>query len=388
MHTMRASYAGRRVLLTGHTGFKGSWLSLWLRELGAEVLGLSLDPPSVPSMHDALGLGGYIKGVYLDLADYTRLEAVMNDFRPEVVLHLAAQSLVRPSYARPLETLQANIMGTAHVLEACRHTPSVRAVLIVTSDKCYRNNEWVWGYRENDPMGGHDPYSVSKGCAELITASYIKSFFPPEKYGTHHSVAVASARAGNAIGGGDWGRDRLIPDCFRALHEGRTISIRYPGAVRLWQHVLECLSGYLLVGARLLEYGPRFGCGWNFAPIGMGDVWPVERVVKKVCELWGGGTYRVEAGSHPHEAHMLCLDCTKANVELGWWPRYPVAKALEITARWYREFHDNASPAALRRMTLLQIQEYGDAAPYVYAPGARTAGEEEPTRTVMHTYHP
>ncbi|MDL2207704.1 CDP-glucose 4,6-dehydratase, partial [Desulfovibrio sp. OttesenSCG-928-M16] len=235
-----AIYSGRRVLLTGHNGFKGSWLAFWLQSLGAEVLGLSLDPPGEPCLFDALGLGELVRGLRLDLNDYQGLAAVMADFRPEVVLHLAAQALVRPSYEQPIETLRSNIMGTAHVLEACRHTPSVRAVVIVTSDKCYRNNEWVWGYRENDPMGGHDPYSASKGCAELITASYIKSFFPPEDYGKSHQVAVASARAGNAIGGGDWGRDRLVPDCFRALHAGESVLIRYPTAVRPWQHVLEC----------------------------------------------------------------------------------------------------------------------------------------------------
>lgn len=351
-------YAGRRVLLTGHNGFKGTWLALWLRQMGAEVMGIAAEPPSMPNMHEAVKAGEVFSGRYVDIQDYGSLLNVVNEFQPEVVLHLAAQALVRPSYESPLHTLQTNIMGTAHVLEACRHTPSVRAVVIVTSDKCYRNNEWVWGYRENDPMGGHDPYSVSKGCAELVTTSYIKSFFPPETYGQTHRVAVASARAGNAIGGGDWGKDRLIPDCFRALHADKPIHIRFPTAVRPWQHVLECLSGYLLLGARLLQHGPQYGCGWNFAPIDMGDVWPVERVVKFICGLWGEGGYVVDRGAQPHEAHMLCLDCTKANIELGWRPRYKVPEALAQTTQWYQAWSRNPEPRHMRDVTLAQIDAY------------------------------
>ena len=279
------TYRGRRVLVTGATGFKGSWLCLWLQHMGADVLGIGLEPPSTPSMHMALELDKQVPTRRVDIKNQADITTCIQTFRPEIILHLAAQALVRPSYADPINTLNTNIMGTAHILEAARQCDSIRAVVIVTSDKCYRNNEWVWGYRENDPMGGHDPYSASKGCAELVTASYIKSFFAQETYGRTHHVAVASARAGNAIGGGDWGKDRLIPDCFRALHESKPIHIRYPSAVRPWQHALECLSGYLLLGARLYEEGPRYGCGWNFAPIDMGDVWPVERVVKRICSL-------------------------------------------------------------------------------------------------------
>ena len=357
---MQQVYTGRRVLVTGSTGFKGSWLCLWLKHMGAEVLGIGLEPPSVPSMHSALRLQEAVQHERVDIGALPQLEACVQKFQPEIVLHLAAQALVRPSYEAPITTLHTNIMGTAHVLEACRHAPSVRSIVIVTSDKCYRNNEWVWGYRENDPMGGHDPYSVSKGCAELITTSYIKSFFPHEKYGQTHHVAVASARAGNAIGGGDWGKDRLIPDCFRALHANTTIHIRYPTAVRPWQHALECLSGYLMLGAKLLEHGPKFGCGWNFAPIDMGDVWPVERVVKRICRLWGNGAYAVDKGVQPHEAHMLCLDCTKANIELGWRPRYTVAEALEQTTAWYRAWAENPDPAHMRQVTLDQISTYAN----------------------------
>lgn len=356
-------YKGRKVFVTGHTGFKGSWLTLWLKRLGAEVMGYSLPVSNSPAMFEALELSGLCRHVEGSVADYRTLRAAVEDFQPEIVLHLAAQPLVRPSYDDPLGTLESNVMGTAMLLDACRFTPSVRAVVIVTSDKCYRNNEWVWPYRENDPMGGHDPYSASKGCAELVTASYIKSFFSPERFGTDHHVAVASARAGNAIGGGDWGKDRLIPDCFRALHDGRTIKIRYPRAVRPWQHVLECLSGYLQLGAQLLEHGPKFGCGWNFAPIDMGDVWPVERVVRFICEKWGNGSYEVDSAPQPYEASMLCLDCTKANIELGWRPRYPVARALSETLGWYKEWSRNSDAAHMREYTLRQIETYVDALP-------------------------
>lgn len=363
LHALSSLYGGRRVLVTGNSGFKGSWLSLWLHSLGAQVLGVALDPPSEPAMFKELGLSEVINAQHASIDDFDRLQGIMKDFQPEIVFHLAAQALVRESYAQPIATLRTNIMGTAHVLEATRHVASVRAVVIVTSDKCYRNNEWVWSYRENDPMGGYDPYSASKGCAELITASYIKSFFPADKYGQDHQVAVASARAGNAIGGGDWGKDRLLPDCFRALHAGESITIRYPHAVRPWQHVLECLSGYLQLGGRLLEQGPRFGCGWNFAPIDMGDVWPVERVVRYICALWGDGRYEVCGGNHPHEANMLCLDCTKANIELGWRPRYKVAEALRVTAEWYRAWAHCPEPAYMREFTLKQIESYVESLP-------------------------
>jgi CDP-glucose 4,6-dehydratase len=353
-----AKYKKRRVLVTGHTGFKGSWLVLWLRHLGADSLGIALDPPGKPSMHEELRLDEMMNGRQLDITDFDALRDAVRAFQPEIVLHLAALSLVRPSYKDPLATLRTNIMGTANVLEACRQTPSVRSVVIVTSDKCYRNNEWVWSYRENDPMGGHDPYSASKGCAELVTASYIKSFFPQNEYGLSHNTAVASARAGNAIGGGDWGTDRLIPDCFRALHSGGHIHIRYPTAVRPWQHVLECLYGYLLLGAKLIEYGPRYACGWNFAPMDMGDIWSVERVVKHICRLWGDGRYVVDGDPQPHEAHMLCLDCTKSNIELGWRPRWRVAKALAMTAAWYKAWSDKPDAEHMRDVTLRQIEEY------------------------------
>ena len=358
MKNIYAIYADRRVLVTGYNGFKGTWLCLWLKRIGADVLGIGDSLPSTPNMNEAVAADSLVRGMRVDINDYAKLFSVVTEFKPEFVFHLAAQALVRPSYEDPLGTLSTNVMGTAHVLEACRHCPSVRSIVIVTSDKCYRNNEWVWGYRENDPMGGHDPYSASKGCAELITASYIKSFFGQESYGKTHHVAVASARAGNAIGGGDWGKDRLIPDCFRALHDGKPIHIRYPSAVRPWQHALECLSGYLQLGAHLYTTGPKYGCGWNFAPIDMGDIWPVERVVQRICTLWGNGSYEVDKGAQPHEAHMLCLDCTKANIEMGWRPQYKVAEALDVTVAWYREWSSNPDPIHMREVTMRQIDAY------------------------------
>lgn len=353
-----SQYAGKRILITGCNGFKGSWLTFWLHSLGANILGIGLDTPSNPCMFNILQLDELVKIQYVDIRNQPVLSAVMESFQPKIIFHMAAQALVRPSYEDPLGTLETNIMGTANVLEACRHCDSVCAVLIITSDKCYRNNEWVWGYRENDPMGGHDPYSASKGCAELITASYRNSFFPAEKYGLNHTVALASARAGNAIGGGDWGKDRLIPDCFRAMSRGESVQIRFPKAVRPWQHVLECLSGYLQLGAALLTEGPKYASGWNFAPNDMGDVWPVERVVRYICNMWGQGSYEIINTLQPHEAHMLCLDSTKANIELGWRPRLKVAQALELTTKWYKAWAENSTVAHMRSITQNQIKTY------------------------------
>lgn len=352
------AYAGKRVLVTGHAGFKGTWLSLWLAHLGASVCGISLNPASSPAMADLVGLETVVPGTRLDVRDATELAREMAARDPEVVFHLAAQALVRPSYADPLATFATNTMGVANLLNACRDLPSLRAVVIVTSDKCYQNNEWCWGYRENDPMGGHDPYSASKGCAELVTHSFANSFFPPATYGRSHQVAVASARAGNAIGGGDFALDRLIPDCVRAFVHGHIVRLRYPDSVRPWQHALECLSGYLTLGARLLESGPVFGGGWNFAPFPSGRPWPVSRVVETMAALWGQGHWEREPGDHPHEAKMLRLDCSKAVTELGWLPRWKVADALDVTVRWYRAWHAGVDARGLRELTLQHIHEY------------------------------
>jgi len=358
-------YNGTRVLVTGHTGFKGAWLCLWLKYMGAEVMGIGLEPPSEPSMHQVLNLEAMFAESRIDINEYSPLAAALQKFQPEIVFHLAAQALVRPSYEDPLGTLSTNILGTAHVLEACRNTPSVRAVVVVTSDKCYQNKEWCWGYRENDPMGGHDPYSASKGCAELVTASYTNSFFPSDLYGSKHHVAIASARAGNVIGGGDWGKDRLVPDCIRALCSGQSIRIRTPLAFRPWQHTMECLSGYLLLGERLLLHGPQFGGSWNFGPTDRSDIWPVERVVQHLCSQWGEGEYEIEGGEQPHEARMLSLDCSKALHELKWRPRYKVGQALAETVNWYKEWAADPSPEHMREFTIAQIQRYMEATPDV-----------------------
>ena len=352
------AYAGKRVLVTGHSGFKGAWLSLWLDRLGASVHGISLDLPSTPSMAELVDLDAVVRGARLDIRDAGALAAEVAAAAPEVVFHLAAQPLVRPSYDDPLGTFSANVMGVANLLDACRAVPSVWAVVIVTSDKCYQNNEWCWGYRETDPMGGHDPYSASKGCAELVTQSFTKSFFAPEQYGRAHQVAVASARAGNAIGGGDFGVNRLIPDCIRAFSVDQAVQSRYPDSVRPWQHALECLSGYLTLGARLLDSGPAFTGGWNFAPLPDGKPWTVAKIVEHVAAMWGSGSCEQEPGDHPHEAKMLRLDCSKAVQELRWRPRWDVGTALAATVRWYLAWRDGLSPEALRALTLEQIQEY------------------------------
>lgn len=351
-------FAGKRVLVTGHNGFKGTWLSLWLRRLGASVLGVSLDPPSDPSMSAVVALGEGMEERRVNIRDAGALARVVADFQPEAVFHLAAQPLVRLSYQTPLETFDTNVMGVANLLDACRRLEKGCAVVVVTSDKCYHNNEWVWGYRENDPMGGHDPYSASKGCAELVAQAYAQSFFPTATFGHDHRIALATARAGNVIGGGDWGLDRLVPDCIRAMGRGETVVIRYPQAVRPWQHVLECLSGYLVLGARLLENGPTYAGAWNFGPSTCGDEWSVGRIVQTISALWGNGSHSIDSRPQPHEARMLRLDCSKANIDLRWRPRYSVATALEATIVWHKAHLSGASAADMRDLTFRQIEEY------------------------------
>lgn len=357
MATLSDAFRGKKVLLTGHTGFKGGWLALWLERLGAEVIGFSLEPPSQPNLFESVGLGDRLIDIRGDIRDPGALDEVFAAHQPEIVFHLAAQPLVRLSYEEPDSTFDTNVMGSLRVFEAIRRAGSVRVLVNVTSDKCYENREWVWGYRENDPMGGFDPYSASKGCAELLFSAWHRSFFAPSKHGVTHHVAAASVRAGNVIGGGDWGKDRLVPDCFRALSKGDAIVIRSPRAIRPWQHVLEPLSGYLEIGARLMADPKRYGGGWNFGPVG-GDDWNVESIVQTICEVWGAGAYQVDGGDHPHEAHWLKLDCAKANIELGWLPRWNVRRALEETTRWYRLFYEGAEPARMRDFTIEQIAAY------------------------------
>lgn len=346
------AFAGLGVMVTGHTGFKGSWLCEWLLSLGAEVSGFALEPPTKPSLFEDLGMGARIARHQIgDVRDLEALRRFVADVRPAVVLHLAAQPLVRLSYEQPVDTYATNVMGTVNLLEAVRGIESVRAIVNVTSDKCYENRESGQAYRETDAMGGWDPYSSSKGCAEIVTSAYRRSFF-----GEGSPVRIASARAGNVIGGGDWAMDRIIPDCIRALAEGEPIVVRNPDAVRPWQHVLEPLSGYLHLASRLLKGGPRYDGAWNFGPEEHGSV-RVREVVDAVVNAWGSGSWSTPEshGEQPHEAHLLALDITKAREELCWHPLYGVAAAVRMTAGWYAERHEGSAPAVLTRG---QIDEY------------------------------
>lgn len=328
-------WRGKRVFLTGHTGFKGGWLALWLKSLGAKVFGYALAPITNPSLFETAHIGATVGHRLGDIRDLTELQAAMRECRPDVVFHLAAQSLVRQSYAEPVETYATNVLGTVHVLEAIRRESSARTVVIATSDKCYENRERDEGYRESEPMGGRDPYSSSKGCAELVTAAYRASFFDPSRY-AEHGVAVASVRAGNVIGGGDWSADRLVPDVYRAAAAKKPLRIRYPRAVRPWQHVLEPLSGYLLLAEKLWNSGEDFGKGWNFGPSD-GDARTVAQVMDEIVKLWGSGLrWEPDREVHPHEAKLLRLDSAQARSQLGWRPRLSLAQALEWTVDWYK----------------------------------------------------
>lgn len=350
----RRAWRGRRVLVTGHTGFKGAWLSLWLQRLGAEVTGYALAPTTNPSLFDLAGVAEGMRSVRGDVRDLDNLLAVFREHQPQVVLHLAAQSLVRPGYEQPVETFGANVMGTVHVLEAVRRTPGVQAVVIVTSDKCYANHEWIWPYRENEPMGGHDPYSSSKGCAELVTSAYRASFFAGSGM-----PAVASARAGNVIGGGDWALDRLIPDLVRGIVDGREIHIRSPHAIRPWQHVLEALDGYLLLAERLVDDGADVAEGWNFGPKDE-DARPVGWIVECLADAWQRSTgekvaWTLAGGDKPHEAGQLRLDSTKARARLGWRQRLDLRAALDWIVEWTRCYQKQGG---IRSLTEEQIGRF------------------------------
>lgn len=342
-------YKNKRVLVTGNTGFKGSWLALWLKIMGAEVAGYSIDLPTQPNHHQILNLD--LKTFLYDIRDLKKNRQVIDDFQPDIIFHLAAQSLVRKSYQNPLETFETNVMGTANLFEACRHTGSVKAIINVTSDKCYENREWVWGYRENDPLGGHDPYSASKGCAELVTSSYLKSFFPLDQYQKSHQTLIASVRAGNVIGGGDWGRDRLIPDIIRATTRGEQVQIRNPQATRPWQHVLEPLSGYLLLGQHLLAGKKEFSGTWNFGPGDDGSI-NVLTVIKKLQKHWPAIRYGVMVDDENlHEARFLKLDCSKAATKLQWKPVWNASTTLEKTAQWYRAYYESEGVLSEQQLT-------------------------------------
>lgn len=346
-----AFWAGRSVLVTGHTGFKGSWVTLWLASLGAKVTGFALQPETEPSLF-RLAVSDQAETHYGDVRDLAALKACLAATRPSVVLHMAAQSLVRPSYKDPVGTYATNVMGTVHLLEAVRETDSVEAVVIVTSDKCYENREWVWAYRETEAMGGHDPYSNSKGCSELVTSAYRASFFGPD---SARPCAVASARAGNVIGGGDWSLDRLIPDMVRSFGAGRSVEIRSPHSVRPWQHVLEPLSGYLCLAERLCAPdGMAFADGWNFGPADE-DCQPVSYIVDRLAAAWGGAAWHLSTGDHPHEATFLKVDSSKSRALLGWDRRLRLDDALAWTGEWYRAQRDGADAA---QITTDQIKRF------------------------------
>ena len=345
----RDFWRGRKVFVTGHTGFKGGWLALWLADLGAEVHGYALAPPSEPSFFDVTGLHRRLRtSTIADVRDAARLASALRDARPEIVLHLAAQSLVRYSYGAPVETYAVNVMGTAHLLEAVRHSPGVRAVVNVTTDKCYENREWLWAYRENEQLGGYDPYSSSKACSEIVTAAYRRSFLDAA------GIRVASARAGNVIGGGDWAGDRLIPDFLRALDAGETLTIRSPGAIRPWQHVLEPVAGYLGLAEKLHTDGADYAEAWNFGPA-QSDARTVQAIVEYLCTKVPGARWQHDRNPQPHEANYLKLDSTKAHTRLGWHPRWDLGTALAKTLEWHQAWRGGSD---MTDASLRQIRSY------------------------------
>ncbi len=354
MESLVNSWRGRRVFVTGHTGFKGGWLALWLSRLGAELRGYALDPETEPNLFTAARVGTVIDDVRGDLLDRRRLEQSMRDFAPEVVFHLAAQPLVRRSYADPLATYATNVLGTAAVLEAVRSTRSVRAVVCVTTDKCYVNHELDKPYRESDALGGYDPYSSSKACAEIVSAAYRSSFFSVDRPGEHR-VALATARAGNVIGGGDWSEDRLVPDLIRGFETGAPVRIRRPNAIRPWQHVLEPALGYVMLAERLLAGDARAAGPFNFGP-DPEDAWPVHRIADRLATAWGVGAGWIhDARPDVHEAGLLKLDSSKAGEVLGWKPQFKVDEALRWTIAWYRAF---AAGEDMLKYTQQQIADY------------------------------
>lgn len=347
-----AFWQGKRVFITGHTGFKGSWLSLWLQSLGAELTGFALAPNTEPALFDAAQVGCGMRSLIGDVRDFPALLAAVREAQPEIIIHMAAQPLVRYSYEAPVETYATNVMGTVHLLEAARQVGSAKAVVNVTTDKCYENREWVWGYREDEPMGGHDPYSNSKGCSELVTSAYRRSYFAGS------GLALASARAGNVIGGGDWAQDRLVPDILRAFQAKKPVIVRNPLATRPWQHVLEPLSGYLILAESLYAQGQGVAEAWNFGPREE-DAKPVQWIVDVLVNHWGqGARWQQDTGIHPHEANYLKLDISKAGARLGWQPRWPLPVALKKITDWQQQWLAG-QPA--RELCLQQIHEFSHA---------------------------
>jgi len=346
---------GKRVFLTGHTGFKGGWLVLWLSSMGAKVTGYAMAPNTTPNLFELAKVESDLEQSHVaDIRDLEELQKAMADARPEIVIHMAAQPLVRYSYSNPVETYAINVMGTVHVLESIRALDCVRAAVIVTTDKCYENKEWAWGYRESEPMGGHDPYSNSKGCAELVTSAYRQSYFSPEKF-NQHQVAIATARAGNVIGGGDWSDDRLIPDAIKAFETNKALVIRNPLATRPWQHVLEPLSGYLVLAQSLYQHGAKFDGAWNFGPRDE-DARSVQEVVNLLIKDWGSAaTWTQDQSEQPHEAHSLKLDCSKARQYLNWVPRWNLEQAIEKITQWHQAHQQQGN---MHEISLKQIATY------------------------------
>ena len=342
---------GKKVFLTGHSGFKGAWLSLWLSSMGAKVTGYSLSPNTIPNLYEVLAIESLLeKSSFSDIRDLASLQKAMKAAEPEIVIHMAAQPLVRYSYANPVETYSINVMGTVHVLEGIRTIGSVRATVVVTTDKCYENKEWIWGYRENESIGGYDPYSNSKGCAELVTSAYRQSYFS-----SGNKNYLASARAGNVIGGGDWSEDRLVPDAIKAFEVYKSLMIRNPLATRPWQHVLEPLSGYLILAQGLYEKGDTFASAWNFGPRDE-DNRAVQEVVDLLISAWGGSAnWEQEGSEQPHEASLLKLDCSKARAQLGWTPKWSLELAIEKIVDWHKSFLKKED---MQEKTLLQINQY------------------------------
>ena len=346
----RSFWSGKKVFLTGHTGFKGSWLSLWLLSMGAEVKGYALEPITTPSLFELADLKSQMLSEIGDIRDYKTIESSISQFQPDILIHMAAQPLVRRSYQDPLETYSTNVMGTVNVLEAAKQARHLKAVVSVTSDKCYENKEWYWGYRENEPLGGHDPYSNSKACAELVTSAYRDSF-----YYSDDSAFIASARAGNVIGGGDWAEDRLIPDILKAFEKKTPVIIRNPMARRPWQHVLEPLSGYLILAESLYNHGTEFAEAWNFGPKDE-DCKPVGWILEKMQKQWGkGASWELDKANNPHEAAFLKLDWSKAESRLNWQPKWRLEKALELTINWHKHW---ASGTKMSNICLEEIEQY------------------------------
>jgi CDP-glucose 4,6-dehydratase len=344
-------WRGKKVFITGHTGFKGSWLSLWLQDMGAIVKGYALDPITTPNLFTQANVAQNMDSEIGDITDLNHITESMMAFSPEVLIHMAAQPLVRLSYQEPVLTYATNVMGTVNVLEAARKCTNLKAIVSVTTDKCYENKEWAWGYRENEPMGGHDPYSSSKGCAELVTAAYRKSFFNENR-----TTFLASARAGNVIGGGDWAEDRLIPDILRAFENNEPVIVRNPLSTRPWQHVLEPLSGYLVLAQHLFEYGSSFAEGWNFGPRDE-DCKPVSWILDKMVENWGNGArWVLDKNNNPHEAGYLKLDCSKAALQLNWYPKWNLEDTLKSIIKWHQNYiaQENIQEQCLLEIALYQ----------------------------------